>query len=81
MWVLFDGRQIRDENGNIMEGAEDRRDTQFGFSAAFNWKFSGNLSLSADYQFTQNRTNELDPILDFLNYNHSIVSITLREVY
>lgn len=81
VWVLFDGRQIRDENGNIMEGAEDRRDTQFGFTAAFNWKFSGNLSLSADYQFTQNRTNELDPILDFLNYNHSIVSVTLREVY
>ncbi len=86
VWVLFDGRQIRDENGNILdgnilEGAEERRDTQYGFTAAFNWRFSGNLSLSADYQFTQNRTNELDPILDFLNYNHSIVSVTLREVY
>ena len=81
VWVLFDGRQIRDENGNIIEGAEDRRDTQFGFTGAFNWKFTGNLSLNVDYQFIQNRTNELDPILEFLNYNHSIVSVTLREVY
>lgn len=81
VWVRFDGRQIRDENGNIIDGAEDRRDTQFGFTAAINWKFTGNLSLNADYQFTQNRTNELDPILDFLNYNHSIISVTLREVY
>lgn len=81
VWVLFDGRQIRDESGNIMEGAENRRDTQFGFTAAFNWHFTGNLSLNMDYQFTQNRTNELDSILDFLNYNHSIVSVTLREVY
>lgn len=81
VWVRFDGRQIRNESGNIIDGAEDRRDTQFGFTAAFNWRFSDNLSLSADYQFTQNRTNELDPILDFLNYNHSIVSVTLREVY
>ena len=81
VWVLFDGRQIRDEKGNIIDGAEDRRDTQIGFTAAFNWKFSRSLSLNADYQFTQNRTNELDPILDFLNYNHSIVSVTLRGVY
>lgn len=81
VWVLFDGRQIRDENGNIMEGAEDRRDTQFGLTAGFNWEFTGNLSMNVDYQFTQNKTNELDPILDFLNYNHSIVSVTLREVY
>lgn len=81
VWVLFDGRQIRDEKGNIVVGAENRRDTQFGFTAAFNWKFTGNLTLNMDYQFTQNRTNELDPVLDFLNYNHSIVSITLREVY
>ena len=81
VWVVFDGRQIRDENGNIIEDSEDRRDTQFGLTAAFNWKFTGNLSMNVDYQFTQNRTNELDPILDFLNYNHNIVSITLREVY
>lgn len=81
VWVQFDGRQIRDENGNIMEGAEDRSDTQFGVSTAFNWRFTGNLSLNVDYQFTQNRTNELDPILEFLNYNHSIISVTLRKVY
>ncbi len=81
VWMLFDGRQIRDENGNIVDGAEDRRDTQFGLTATFNWKFNRSLSLSADYQFTQNRTNELDPILDFLNYNHSIVSVSLRGVY
>ena len=81
LWVWFEGRQIRDETGLILEDAENRSDTQFGLTAQFNWKFTSYLTLSADYQFTQNHTNELDPILNFLNYNHSIVSLTVRGNY
>ena len=81
VWVRFEGRQIRDETRNIIEDAENRSDTQWGFNTQVNWKFTPYLTLNADYQFTQNRTNELDPILDFLNYNHSIVSLTLRGNY
>ncbi len=81
VWVRFEGRQILDEMGNIREDAENRSDTQWGLGAQVNWKFTSYLTLNADYQFSQNRTNELDPILDFLNYNHSIVSLTFRGSY
>ena len=81
VWVWFQGRQIGDESGEIVEDAENRSDTQLGFNAQLNWKFNSYLTLNADYQFTQNSTNTLDPILNFLNYNHSIVSLTLRGNY
>ena len=81
VWVRFEGRQIHDEMGNITEDSDNRSDTQWGFNAQANWKFTSYLTLNADYQFTQNRTNELDPILDFLNYNHSIISLTVRGNY
>ena len=81
VWVRFRGREIRDELGDIIKGAENRSDTQLGFNAQVNWKLTSYLTLNADYQFTQNSTNELDPILAFLNYNHSIVSLTLRGNY
>ena len=81
VWVQFEGRQIRDETGNVLEEAENRRDTQLGFNAQVNYKFTPHLALNADYQFTQNRTNEKDVVLHFLNYSHSIVSLTLRGNY
>lgn len=81
VWVRFEGRQILDEMGNIREDAENRSDTQWGLNTQVNWKLTPYLTLNANYQFTQNQTNELDPILYFLNYNHSIVSLTLRGNY
>jgi len=85
LWVQFAGRQIWDESRLIPDastsGAEHRGDTQLGLAAQVNWRFNAYLTLSADYQFTQNRTNELDPLLNFLNYNHSIVSLTVRGSY
>ena len=81
VWLEFDNRQIRDETGRIQDGADNRSDTQYGFSAQLNWRFTQNTTLLVDYKFTQNNTNELDPILDFLNYNHNIFSVTLRENY
>ena len=81
LWVQFAGRQIRDETGLIRENSENRSDTQLGLAAQINWQFNPYLTLSTDYQFTQNRTNELDPLLNFLNYNHSIVSFTVRGNY
>ena len=81
LWVQFDGRQIQNETGMMLEDADNRSDTQYGLTAQVNWKFTSYLTLSADYQLTQNRTNEINPILDFLNYNHSIVSLTLRGNY
>lgn len=81
VWLKFDNRQIRDETGHIQDGADNRSDTQYGFSAQLNWRFSPNITLLTDYQFTQNNTNELDPILNFLNYNHSIFSVSLREKF
>ena len=81
LWVKFEGRNLRDEDGRIIEDAGIRKDTQFGLNALINWKFTQNLSLNADYQFIQNNTNELNQILSFLDYNHNIVSITLRGKY
>ena len=81
LWVNFEGRNLRDEDGRIIEGAGIRKDTQFGLNALINWKFTPNLSLNVDYQFIQNNTNELNQILSFLDYNHNILSITLKGNY
>ena len=81
LWVQFEGRQILDETGLILEGAPNRRDTQIGANVQLNWQFNPYLTLNADYQVTQNRTNEADPLLDFLNYTHTIARITLRGEY
>ena len=81
LWVQFEGRQIPDEIGNIPEDAPNRRDTQIGANVQLNWEFNPYLTLNADYQVTQNRTNEIDPLLDFLNYTHTIATVTLRGQY
>ena len=81
LWVQFEGRQIPDEIGNIPEDAPNRRDTQIGANVQLNWEFNPYLTLNADYQITQNRTNEIDPLLDFLNYTHTIATVTLRGQY
>ena len=81
LWVQFEGRQIFDETGNILENAPNRRDTQIGANVQLNWQFNPYLTLNADYQVTQNRTNEADPLLDFLNYTHTIATLTLKGEY
>ena len=81
LWVQFEGRQIFDETGLISENAENRRDTQIGANVQLNWQFNPYLTLNADYQVSQNRTNEMDPFLDFLNYTHTIATVTLRGEY
>ena len=81
LWVLFEGRQIPDDIGNILEDAPNRRDTQIGANVQLNWELNPYLTLNADYQVTQNRTNEVDPLLDFLNYTQTIATVTLRGQY
>ena len=81
LWVAFEGRQILDESGIISEDAPDRQDTQIGAYVQLNWQFNPHLTLNADYQITQNRTNAADPFLDFLNYTHTIATLTLRGAY
>lgn len=81
LWVMFEGRQILDESGIISEDAPDRQDTQIGANVQLNWQFNPYLTLNADYQIIQNRTNEKDPFLDFLNYTHTIATLTLRGAY
>ena len=81
LWVQFEGRQIPDEIGLIQEDAPNRRDTQIGANVQLNWEFNPHLTLNADYQINRNRTNEIDPFLDFLNYTHTITTITLRGMY
>ena len=81
LWVRFEGRQILGETGLISENAENRRDTQIGANVQLNWQFNPYLTLNADYQVSQNRTNEMDPFLDFLNYTHTIATVTLRGEY
>lgn len=81
LWVEFEGRQILGETGNISENATNRRDTQIGANVQLNWQFNPHLTLNADYQITQNRTNEMDPVLTFLNYTHTIATLTLRGAY
>ena len=81
LWVQFDGRQIRDEMGFIRENAPNRSDAQYSVMAQANWRFRSYLTLNAKYQFTQNRTNEGDRLLDFLNYEHHVVSVTFRGNY
>ena len=81
LWVAFEGRQILDASGIISEDAPERQDTQIGANVQLNWQFNPYLTLNADYQITQNRTNEEDPFLDFLNYTHMIATVTLRGAY
>ena len=81
LWVQFEGRQIPDEIGLIQEDAPNRRDTQIGANVQLNWEVNPYLTLNADYQINRNRTNETDPFLDFLNYTHTIATITLRGEY
>ncbi len=81
LWVVFEGRQILDESGIISEDAPGRQDAQLGAYVQLNWQFNQYLTLNADYQITQNRTNEKDPFLDFLNYTHMITTVTLRGEY
>ena len=81
LWVQFEGRQILDETGFVTENAPNRRDTQIGANVQLNWQFNPYLTLNADYQINQNRTNEADPLLDFLNYTHTIATLTLRGQY
>ena len=81
LWVQFEGRQILDETGLISENSPNRRDTQIGANVQLNWQFNPYLTLNADYQMIQNRTNETDPLLNFLNYTHSIATVTLKGEY
>lgn len=81
VWIDFQGRQILNETGIITEDAPDRSDRQIGANLQLNWQFNPHLTLNADYQITQNRTNEMDPFLDFLNYTHTIATVTLRGAY
>ena len=81
LWVQFEGRQTLDETGNIPENSINRRDTQIGANVQLNWQFNPYLTLNADYQITRNRTNEEDPLLDFLNYTHTIATLTFKGQY
>ncbi|RKU06137.1 hypothetical protein C6503_26310 [Candidatus Poribacteria bacterium] len=81
LWIEFEGRQILDESGIISEDAPNRSDRQIGANIRLNWQFNPHLTLNADYQITQNRTNEKDPFLGFLNYTHTIATVTLRGAY
>ena len=81
LWVTFEGRQILEELGFVTEDTPNRQDTQIGANVQLNWQFNQYLTLNADYQITQNRTNEKDPFLDFLNYTHTIATLTLRGAY
>ena len=81
LWVRFEGRQILEESGLVTEDTPNRQDTQIGANIQLNWQFNQHLTLNADYQITQNRTNEKDPFLDFLNYTHTIATVTLRGAY
>ena len=81
LWVAFEGRQVLSETGLISEDTPNRQDAQIGANVQLNWQFNSHLTLNADYQITQNRTNETDPFLDFLNYTHTIATLTLRGTY
>ena len=81
LWVEFEGRKILEELGLVSEDTPNRLDTQIGANVQLNWQFNQYLTLNADYQITQNRTNEKDPFLDFLNYTHTIATVTLRGAY
>ncbi|RKU37214.1 hypothetical protein C6496_10735 [Candidatus Poribacteria bacterium] len=79
--VEFEGRQTRNESGVILENAPNRRDTQIGANVQLNWQFNPYLTFNGDYQVTQNRTNETDPLFYFLNYTHTIATLTLKGQY
>ena len=81
LWVAFESRRTRDEMGIISENAPNRQDTQLSANIRLNWRFNPYLTLNADYQITQNHTNETDPLLYFLNYTHTIATLTLKGEY
>ena len=78
LWVGFDGRHVRNEEGMILEGADKRMDTQFGVNFQLNWKLHERVTLLADYQLIKNDTNEGAAFYDFLNYTNNVASITFQ---
>ena len=81
LWVMFEGRGIRDAEGAIMENAGNRSDRQFTINTQSNWQFNDNISLNLDYKYTYNDSNQIDPLYSFLDYQHSIFSVSLRGRY
>ncbi len=81
LWVVFEHRGIRDAEGAIMENAGNRSDRQFSINTQTNWQFYDNISLNLDYKYTYNDSNQIDPLYSFLDYQHSILSVTLRGSY
>lgn len=81
VWVKFKERNIRDADGLILEEAGNRNDKQFSINTQFNWNFTDELSINANYKFTYNDSNQVDPLYSFLDYQHNILSITLRGSY
>lgn len=79
--ITFADRRVRGPDGFIDEGAEQRRDNQFGVNFQINWQIRNSLTLLADYQLTRNDTNEDNEIFDFLNYTHNVASLTLQGRY
>ena len=78
LWVGFDGRHVRNEEGIVLEGAEKRMDTQLGLNFQLNWKLHERVTLLADYQLIKNDTNEGAAFYDFLNYTNNVASITFQ---
>lgn len=81
LWVMFEGRGIRDAEGAIMENVGNRSDKQFSINTQLNWQFDDNISLNLDYKYTYNDSNQIDPLYSFLDYQHNIFSVTLRGSY
>ncbi|MCZ6677635.1 MAG: hypothetical protein O7E52_10325, partial [Candidatus Poribacteria bacterium] len=79
--INFDGRQVRGVDGFIEPDAADRNDNQINLNFRLNWQFRDHFTLFADYQLTNNDTNEEAEIFDFLNYTNNIVSLTLQATY
>ena len=78
LWVGFDGRHVRNEEGIVLEGADKRMDTQLGLNFQLNWKLHERVTLLADYQLIKNDTNEGAAFYDFLNYTNNVASITIQ---
>lgn len=81
LWVVFKGRGIRDAEGAIMVNAGNRSDRQLSINTQSNWQFNDKISLNIDYKYTYNDSNQIDPLYSFLDYQHSILSVTLRGSY
>lgn len=65
----------------LQEKTKRRRDNQIGLQWSGQWQLPYQISFIVDYQFRLAQTNVEEPIFEFLNYRHNLLSVSVQAIY